>query len=102
MRVIMVNQIKQELIIPETDIRIRDLELSQVRKANGGTLIIKDAPYYPPLDCSQAEGCYEHAEYVVILLATNDPDVSICTLCEEHLERLLDLQVREIPLSRLN
>lgn len=88
-----------DLIIPGTDIKVSELELDRVVKAIGGKLLIKELPYFPPIDCTQASGCFEHAEYVVIMLTADKGDDTICTLCQMHLNRLLDYQQLMIPIN---
>lgn len=87
-----------DLVVPNTDLKIEDLQFERVCKAQGGRLLIKGLPDYPLLDCSQAEDCFEFAEHVVVMFETGKEEPLICTLCQLHLNRLLDLQQLLIPI----
>lgn len=54
-------------------------------KVHGGTLIIKEIDHTtPPLDCEWAEGCYEVADAVMLLIMTKGNDHAVSSLCSHH------------------
>ena len=85
-----------DLIVPGTDLKVSELEFDRYIQAIGGNLLIKELPYYPPIDCNQL-GCYEFAEYAVAMLTADVEADSVCTLCQLHLNRLLDLHLKNVP-----
>lgn len=80
-------------------IDVKQLELLDIIEAETGEkLIIKELPYYPPVFCTQ-DGCDEFAEYHVILVEKSAPeDPTTCSLCGEHMDRLIDLNEIGIPI----
>jgi hypothetical protein len=87
--------------IPGTDVPVKDLELHKIIQAVGGKLIIKELPYFPPVDCTQ-DGCDDFAGYLILMLQNGEAEVAMCTLCPSHLRTLLVLHELDIPIRILH
>lgn len=86
---------------PRSNIQIKDLDTVHILRAAGGCLIVKELPYYPPIDCGH-EGCDSFADFAIILVEydeTEDPKLG--TLCTKHKEEVTGLTEMEVPLYRI-
>lgn len=91
------------LIIPDTDINVEDCELISTHRAIGGNLIIKELPYYPPIDCTQSDyTCYELSDYVVLIVGPDESEDMMCTLCTKHLNELLEVIRLQMPFKLMH
>lgn len=71
-------------------IDLTKLTIIKLMPCEGGSLIIKELPEYPPVECN-ADNCDEFATYCCLMASRIPEDHCLAFTCEEHKDKIIDL-----------